>query len=107
MLVSRANAYTFEVVPTASKTQIAAAVEEVFAVKVVDVNTVMRGRHLRRTGRRRILTLVPRKKKAVITLAKGNTIGLFDMTGAPEAAPANSEAVTPAKASKQKKDSKK
>jgi large subunit ribosomal protein L23 len=80
-LANTTNAYTFEVDPTATKTQIAATVEELFNVKVTGVSTVMRGRSLQRTGRRRTVTLVPRKKKAVLTLQKGQTISLFDITG--------------------------
>jgi large subunit ribosomal protein L23 len=80
-LANTANAYTFEVDPSATKTQIAAIVEELFNVKVTGVSTVMRGRSLQRTGRRRTVTLVPRKKKAVLTLQKGQTISLFDISG--------------------------
>lgn len=85
-LVSTTNAYTFEVQPTATKTQVVKAVEELFGVKVVGISTVMRGRSIQRTGKRRAATAVPRKKKAIVTLVKGQTISLFDMTGAaPEA----------------------
>lgn len=80
-LVSTTNAYTFEVQPQATKTQVVKAVEELFGVKVTGVSTVMRGRSMRRTGKRRTNTLVPRKKKAIVTLAKGQTIALFDITG--------------------------
>jgi large subunit ribosomal protein L23 len=80
-LANTTNAYTFEVDPSATKTQIAAIVEELFNVKVTGVSTVMRGRSLQRTGRRRTVTLVPRKKKAVLTLQKGQTIPLFDISG--------------------------
>lgn len=80
-LANTANAYTFEVDPSATKTQIAEVVEALFSVKVVGVQTVMRGRSLRRTGKRRTTTLVPRKKKAVVTLEKGQSISLFDLSG--------------------------
>jgi large subunit ribosomal protein L23 len=79
-LANKVNAYTFEVQPTATKTQIAKAVEEVFSVKVTGVQTVMRSRSLRRTGKRRLLEIVPRKKKAVVTLEKGQSITLFDLS---------------------------
>jgi ribosomal protein L23 len=36
---------------------------------------------MRRTGKRRAATVVPRKKKAVVTLEKGQSIALFDITG--------------------------
>ncbi len=78
-LISTTNSYTFEVDPTATKTQIAETVEKIFNVKVTGVSTVMRGRSLRRTGKRRTVILVPRKKKAILTLQKGQSISLFDM----------------------------
>lgn len=84
-LASTANAYTFEVQPSATKTQIGKAVEELFGVKVTGVSTVMRGRSMRRTGKRRTTTMVPRKKKAIVTLAKGQAITLFDITGGEQA----------------------
>jgi large subunit ribosomal protein L23 len=77
-IASKHNAYTFEVDPSATKTQIAETVEKLFGVKVIGVNTVMRGRSLQRTGKRRTITLVPRKKKAVLTLEAGQKIPLFD-----------------------------
>jgi len=83
-IASKNNAYTFEVDPTATKTQIADTVEKLFGVKVTSVNTVMRGRSLRRTGKRRTISLVPRKKKAILTLQSGQTIPLFD-TGSTKA----------------------
>jgi large subunit ribosomal protein L23 len=87
-LANRENAYTFEVPTTVTKTQIKEAVEEVFSVKVTSVNTVMHASSKKRTGRRRMSTSVPRTKKAVVTLVKGNTIALFDLSGAQETAPA-------------------
>jgi large subunit ribosomal protein L23 len=68
--------YTFKVAPDANKYQIKQAVEELFGVKVVRVNTI------RMPGKAR--TLRTRKgyyrsearpwKKAVVTLAEGETI---------------------------------
>ncbi len=68
--------YTFKVTPDANKYQIKQAVEELFGVKVVRVNTI------RMPGKAR--TLRTRKgyfrsearpwKKAVVTLAEGETI---------------------------------
>ena len=84
-LANTTNTYTFEVDTNASKNQIAEAIEEVFGVKVTGVSTVMRNSSLKRTGRRRVVRTVARKKKAMVTLAKGQTIALFDVTGAQEA----------------------
>ena len=79
-LANTANAFTSEVQPSATKTQVVKAVEELFGVKVTGVSTVMRGRSMRRTGKRRTTIIVPRKKKAIVTLAKGQTIALFDIS---------------------------
>lgn len=79
-LANKTNAYTFVVAPTATKAQVVEAVEKVFGVKVTGVNTVMRGRSLRRTGKKRSQVLVPRTKKAIVTLEKGQTIALFDLS---------------------------
>ena|SRR5258708_2699665 len=79
-LANTRNAFTFEVDPSATKTQVAEVVEKLFNVKVTGVQTVMRGRSLRRTGKRRMTGLVPRKKKAIVTLQKGQTITLFDVS---------------------------
>ena len=69
------NKYTFLVNPDANKTQIKIAVEKVFNVQVLQVNTVNRGGKKRRTrygtGQR------PDTKRAIVTLADGQSIDLF------------------------------
>jgi large subunit ribosomal protein L23 len=69
------NRYTFEVAKTASKPQIAQAVAEIFGVTVTSVNT------MNVTGKPRRVRLAKGKtrdwKKAVVTLAQGDTIELF------------------------------
>ena len=70
--------YSFEVAPGANKVEIKKAVEEVFGVKVADINTMNVTGKLKRMGRyegRRASY-----KKAIVTLAKGSkTIEFFDM----------------------------
>ena len=69
------NKYTFVVRPDANKTQIKIAVEQVFNVKVLDVNT------LNRTGKRkRTRTGFGRRKdtkRAIVSLAPGDRIEIF------------------------------
>ena len=68
--------YAFEVDKRANKVQIKEAVEIAFSVTVRDVNTaVMKGKR-RRYGR--ALTKQPDWKKAVVTLAPGDKIELFE-----------------------------
>ncbi|MDD2417554.1 MAG: 50S ribosomal protein L23 [Oscillospiraceae bacterium] len=71
------NKYTFRVVKSANKIQIAKAVEEIFGVKVAKVNTISMKGHLRRQGRSEGYTAS--WKKAVVTLTHDSkTIEFFD-----------------------------
>lgn len=74
-LIEHQNTYTFEVDPRANKTQIRDAIERVFDVRVLRVNTMNRQGKIKRTGYK----LGRRKniKRAVVTLAKGDSIDLF------------------------------
>jgi large subunit ribosomal protein L23 len=68
--------YTFQVHPDASKPQIRDAIEELFGVKVVGVWTSNHRGKERRVGKsagRR-----PNWKKAIVKLAPGNTIPVFE-----------------------------
>ena len=69
------NKYTFVVRPDANKTQIKIAVEQVFNVKVLDVNTLNRQGKRKRTrsgfGRRKDT------KRAIVSLAPGDRIEIF------------------------------
>ncbi len=71
------NKYTFLVDPTANKTEIRLAVEQVFGVKVASVNTLNREGKRRRTrfgtGQRK------HTKRAVVTLRDGS----IDIFGGP------------------------
>jgi len=68
--------YTFEVHPDATKSQIRAAIEDLFGVKVTDVWTSnQRGKEKRmgKTAGRR-----PNWKKAIVKLREGDTIEIFE-----------------------------
>lgn len=69
------NRYTFEVAPDANKIEIAKAVEEIFSVKVVKVNTANVKPKAKRT--RYKVGFTRSWKKAVVTLAEGDSIELF------------------------------
>ena len=69
--------YTFKVDKKANKAEIKAAVEEVFGVKVVKVNTMNCKGHLRRYGRYEGYT--PSWKKAIVTISEDSKpIEFFD-----------------------------
>lgn len=75
-LISMQNKYSFVVDLRANKTQIKQAVEEIFKVKVNKVNTVRMQGKLRRQGRN--VGRTSDYKKAVVTLADGYSIDVFE-----------------------------
>lgn len=83
--MEKENVYTFLVDPAANKQEIKAAVEALWGVRVVSVNTMrypgktrrgrmgLLGRAWRRPGRR------PGYKKALVKLAEGDSIELYEV----------------------------
>ena len=69
------NQYTFEVAPKATKPEIKAAIEALFEVKVTGISTMNPPRKKKRLGR--FVGYKPTYKRAVVTLAEGDTIPLF------------------------------
>jgi large subunit ribosomal protein L23 len=74
-LLLESNQYTFEVDPKATKPEIKAAIEMLFEVKVTRVNTIKPPRKSRRVGK--FMGHRPLYKRAIVTLAPGNSITLF------------------------------
>jgi large subunit ribosomal protein L23 len=71
--------YTFEVTPDANRTMIKEAVETIYDVTVERVNIVnVAAKRGRRAKSRRLLVRKPGFKKAIITLAAGQTLGIFE-----------------------------
>ncbi len=71
------NQYVFEVAPGSNKVQIKEAVEVIFEVKVKKVNTMVMPAKRGRRGRNWYLRS-KQWKKAVVTLAEGDKIELFN-----------------------------
>ena len=71
------NNYTFAVARDANKFQIKAAVEAEFKVNVLDVRVMTVKPKQKRRGRRQMGT-VPGWRKAVVTIAEGQKIELFE-----------------------------
>ena len=73
------NSYTFKVHPDANKTEIRQAVEAIWGVKVLSVNTLNRKGKVKRfrfvEGRR------PGSKRAIVKLAEGDKIEIFETQG--------------------------
>jgi large subunit ribosomal protein L23 len=76
LLMERENQYTFEVARRANKIQIREAVELAFGVEVIKVRTMIVPGKPRRRGR----TVGQSKpwKKAIVTLAPGDRIDIFE-----------------------------
>jgi large subunit ribosomal protein L23 len=70
------NRYTFLVHPDARKTEIKEAVQAIWKVRVLHVNTINRKGKVKRfrytKGRR------PTEKQAMVTLAEGDSIEIFE-----------------------------
>ncbi len=70
------NKYTFVVDKRANKTQIKQAIESIFDVKVESVNTLNRQGKVKRRGW--VVGKRPDEKRAIVTLAPGDEIEIFD-----------------------------
>ncbi len=64
------NKYTFDVTLQATKPEIRAAIEDLFQVKVVKVNTIRTPRKKRRVGK--FVGYKPQYKRAIVTVASGD-----------------------------------
>jgi large subunit ribosomal protein L23 len=72
------NVYTFVVHPEASKPEIHDAVESIFNVRVLKVNTLNRNGKRKRNRRTGTWGSRPDQKRAFVTLADGDRIELFE-----------------------------
>ncbi|MGF1567896.1 MAG: 50S ribosomal protein L23 [Nodosilinea sp.] len=74
-LLMENNQYVFAVLPVATKTEIRAAIEELFDVRVIAVNTYNPPKKKRRMGK--FVGHRAHYKRAIVTLAPGDSIPLF------------------------------
>jgi large subunit ribosomal protein L23 len=72
------NVYTFRVRPDATKPQIHDAVEQVFSVRVIKVNTLNRKGKRKRNRRNFTFGQRPNTKRAIVTLHPDDRIDLFE-----------------------------
>ena len=70
--------YTFVVAPDTNKVEIRQAVEALFDVKVTKVNTLNRKGKRKLNRKNRTWGQRPDLKRAIVTLAEGQTIDLFE-----------------------------
>ena len=71
------NVYTFVVAGDATKIEIRQAIESIFSVKVSNVNTLNRSGKRKRNRRSGGWGSRPGQKRAVVSLAEGETIEIF------------------------------
>jgi len=71
------NVYTFIVASNANKIEIRHAIEEIFSVKVTNVNTVNRKGKRKRNRRTGGYGTRPDSKRAIVSLAEGDSIEIF------------------------------
>ena len=72
------NVYTFKVLRSASKPEIRDAIQTIFDVKVLKVNTLNRKGRTVRNRRTGITSKRADAKRAIVTLAEGDSIDLFE-----------------------------
>jgi large subunit ribosomal protein L23 len=70
--------YVFVVDPRATKVDVRNAVEQAFNVKVTNVNTLNRKGKSTRNRRTGVVGTRPSTKRAIVTLAEGDSINLFE-----------------------------
>jgi large subunit ribosomal protein L23 len=71
------NVYTFVVASDANKIEIRKAIEEIFEVRVTNVNTLNRQGKRKRNRRSGTFGTRPGSKRAVVSLAEGDRIEIF------------------------------
>ena len=72
------NVYVFKVNTSASKPEIRRAVETIFEVTVTKVNTLNRKGKVRRNRRSNTVGKRADTKRAIVTLAEGDSIKIFE-----------------------------
>jgi len=70
--------YTFVVAPGTNKTEIRLAIEEIFGVQVVKVNTLNRPGKRKRNRKQPTFGKRADTKRAIVTLAEGQSIPIFE-----------------------------
>lgn len=73
-----AGVYTFVVAPDANKIEIRHAVESIFNVEVIKVNTLNRPGKRKRNRKKQTFGKRPDTKRAIVTLAAGQSIPIFE-----------------------------
>lgn len=78
-MAKNTNAYTFLVDPRADKITIRRAIEAAYNVTILDLKTITLPSGVKKTGKKRVRTVIPARKKAVALLPTGQKIEAFDL----------------------------
>lgn len=78
MMLAQRGWYTFAVSPSARKETIAKEIGRLYTVQVREITTVRRVGKLRRSGKKMLQVKRPDWKKAMVKLAKGQRIPVFE-----------------------------
>ncbi len=77
--VNKLHQYVFEVTSDSNRTMVKDAVEQIFDVKVLNVNIInVPAKRTRRARSRRLAVRNPGYKKAIVTLAPEDSIAIFE-----------------------------
>ena len=71
------NTYTFLVAPDANKTEVKEAVQQIWNVRVTNVNTINRKGKRKRNRRSGTWSARPDQRRALVSLADGDRIEIF------------------------------
>ena len=77
-LSNKLHQYSFEVSSEATRTLVKDAIESLFEVKVVRVNIMKTAAKRSRRRNRRLMVRSSGIKKAIVTLAEGSTLEIFE-----------------------------
>ncbi|MGB8215585.1 MAG: 50S ribosomal protein L23 [Anaerolineales bacterium] len=75
---NKLHQYSFEVTSEATRTLVKDAIEKLFDVDVVRVNIINTAGKRSRRRNRRLDVRTPGMKKAIVTLAEGSTLEIFE-----------------------------
>jgi large subunit ribosomal protein L23 len=76
-----AGKFTFRVAKSADKNQIKKTIEDKFGVHVTHISTSITKGKSTRVGKRRTEKSISDSKKAIVSLKKGEKIGMFELGG--------------------------
>ncbi|MFC1627085.1 50S ribosomal protein L23 [Patescibacteria group bacterium] len=78
-LLAQKGQFTFHITPSATKTTVKQAVQDLFKVDVINVRIINLPKKSKKSGKKRLTTFSASRKKAVVTLKAGQSIEYFQL----------------------------